>query len=102
MVGLGHEGDPPAVEVGDLLGAVLEDDAPVGGGEHVVVADVDLVLAVGGLALAELDRHVRRGHLVAQQSMERLGLGRLQEVVVLVVVAERAGDRPATLGQLLP
>ena len=67
-----------------------------------VVADVDLVLAVGRLALAELDGHVGGGHLVAQQSMERLGLGGLEEVVVLVVVAERARDRPAALGQLLP
>ena len=34
--------------------------------------------------------------------MERLGLRRLQEVVVLVVVAERLGDRPAALGEVLP
>ena len=102
MVRLGHERDAPAVEVGDLLGAVLEDDAPVGRLEDVVVADVDLVLAVGRLALAELDRHVRRGHLVAQEPVQRLGLGRLEEVVVLVVVTERAGHRPAAVGQVLP
>ena len=102
VVGLGHEGDAPAVEVGDLLGAVLEDDAAVGRLEDVVVADVDLVLAVGRLALAELDRHVRGGHLVAQQAVERLGLGGLEEVVVLVVVPERAGDGPALLRQLFP
>ena len=98
MVGLGHEGDAPAVEVGDLLGAVLEQDAPIGRLEDVVVADVDLVLAGGGLALGELDRDARLGHQVAQQPVQRLGLRRLEEVVVLVVVAERPGDRPAALG----
>ena len=102
MVGLGHERDAPAVQVGDLLGAVLEHDAPIGRLEHVVVADVDLVLTVGGLALAELDRHVRRGHLVAQETVQRFGLGGLQQVVVLVVVAERARDGMAPFGQLLP
>ena len=60
------------------------------------------MLAVRRLALAELDRHVRRGHLVAQQSMERFRLGGLEEVVVLVVVAERARDRPAAIGQVFP
>ena len=102
MVGLGHERDAPAVEVGDLLGAVLEHDAPVGRFEDVVVADVDLVLAVGRLALAELDRDVRLGHLIAQQAVERLGLRGLEQVVVLVVVAEGPRDRPTALGQLLP
>ena len=101
-VGLGHERDPPAVEVGDLLRAVLEDHAPVGRLEDVVVADVDLVLAGRRLALAELDRDPGRGHLVAQQAVERLGLGGLEEVVVLVVVAEALGDRPAPPVRLLP
>ena len=81
---------------------MLEHDAPVGRLEDVVVADVDLVLAVRRLALAELDGHVRRGHLVAQQAMERLGLGGLEQVVVLVVVPEGARDRVAALGELLP
>ena len=102
VVGLGHERDAPAVEVGDLLGAVLEDHRPVGRLEDVVVADVDLVLAVGRLALAELDRDPRLGHLVAQQAVERLGLRRLEQLVVLVVVAERLGHRPAALGEALP
>src|SRR3954453_8810499 len=67
-----------------------------------VVADVDFVLAVRGLALRELDRDVRLGHLVAQEAMERLRLGRLEQVVILVVVTERARHRVAPLGQLLP
>ena len=95
VIGLGHEGDAPAVEVGDLLRPVLEEHAPVGRLENVVVADVDLVLAGRGLALGELDRDPRRGHLVAQQPMERLGLGRLEEVVVLVVGAEALRDAEA-------
>ena len=102
MIGLGHECQAPAVEIGDLLGAMLEDHAPVGRFEDMVVADVDLVLAVGGLALAELDRHPRLGHLVAQQAVERLGLGGLEQVVVLVVVAERPRHAPARFGELLP
>ena len=81
---------------------MLEQDAPVRRLEDVVVADVDLVLAVRCLALAELDGDAGLGHLVAQESMERLGLGGLQQVVILVVVAERPRHRPAPLGQLLP
>ena len=56
--------------------------------QDVVVADVHLVLAGRRLALAELDRDAGLGHQVAQQPVERLGLGRLEQVVVLVVVAE--------------
>src|SRR3989304_4657120 len=44
VIGLGHERDPPPVEEGDLLRAVLEQDAPVGRLEDVVVADVGLVM----------------------------------------------------------
>ena len=101
MVRLGHEGDAPAVQVGDLLRAVLEDHAPVGRLEDVVVADVDLVLAVRRLALAELDRNVGGAHLRAKEVMQGLRLGGLEQVVVLVVVAERLGDRPAGVGQRL-
>ena len=43
-VRLGHEREPVAVLPGDLLGAVLEDHAPVGRLQDLVVADVDLVL----------------------------------------------------------
>ena len=67
-----------------------------------VVADVDLVLAVGRLALGELDRDVRLGHEVAQEPMQGFRLGRLEEVVVLVVMAEGLRDGMAALGQLLP
>ena len=55
-----------------------------------------------GLALRELDGDPRLGHLVAQQAMERLGLGGLEQVVVLVVVAEPLRRRPAVLRRLLP
>ena len=103
VVRLGHERDAPAVEVGDLLRAVLEEHAPVGRLEDVVVADVDLVLAGRRLALAELDRDPRLGHLVAQEPVERLGLRRLEQVVVLVVVAEPLGRaRSPCSADLLP
>ena len=102
VVRLGHERDAPAVEVGDLLRPVLEEHAPVGRFEDLVVADVHLVLARCGLALAELDRDPGLGHLVAEQTVERLRLGRLEEVVVLVVVAEALRDVPAVAGGLLP
>src|SRR6185295_10378277 len=65
-------------------------------------ADVDLVLAGGGLALRELDRHPRLRHLVAEEAVERLRLRRLEQVVVLVVVAEALRDAPAGPRRVLP
>src|SRR5678809_1048433 len=75
---------------------------PYGRLEDVVVADVDLVLAGGRLALAELDRDPGLGHLVAEEAVERLGLRCLKQVVVLVVVAEPLRDAPALAGRLVP
>src|SRR4030095_12138968 len=61
LVVLGHEGQAGAVLGGDLLGPVLVDDVPVGGGQGVGVAEGDLVLAVVALALGRLDPHARPG-----------------------------------------
>ena len=102
VIGLGHERQAPAIQVGDLLGAVLEQHAPVGRLEDVVVADVDLVLARGRLPFRELDGDARRGHVVSEEAVERLRLGRLEQVVVLVVVAEPFGHGPALAIQIVP
>ena len=46
LVVLGHEGQAVAVLGGDLLGPVLVDGVPVGGGQGLVVAEGDLVLTM--------------------------------------------------------
>ena len=51
--------------VGDLLGRVLVDGVAVGHLERLGVEQVDLVLALAGLALGELDGHARGLHAVA-------------------------------------
>ena len=90
-----------AVQPGDLLGAVLEEHAAVGRLHHFVVSNVDLVLARRRLALAELDRDSGFRHLVADLAVQRLELGRLEEVVVLVVVADPLDILVALLGEIL-
>jgi hypothetical protein len=85
---LGHERGRDPVEVRDLLDPVLVDRVPVGGGHGVRVADVELVLAVPGLALGELDRDPRALHPAPQLVDERLVHGRREHVVV-----EDVGDR---------
>ena len=87
--GLGHERDRLALEVCDLLGAVLVDGVVVGHGQRVGVPEVELVLAGSGLPLGELDRQTRGDHPVAQGPDQRLVLGGLQHVVVEVVPAAR-------------
>ena len=56
VVRLGHERRRLAVLVGDLLDRVLEDEVDVGHLDRGLVREVDLVLALAGLALGELDR----------------------------------------------
>ena len=46
--------------LGDLLGGGLVDGVVVGGGQHLVVEEADLVLAEVALALGRLDVHARR------------------------------------------
>src|SRR5947207_14858383 len=60
--GLRYESRRDPVEEGDLLDAVLVDRVAVGRGHGVGVAHVQLVLAVPGLALRELDRDSRSVH----------------------------------------
>ena len=58
---------------GDLLGAGLVDDVVVAGGQRVVVAERDLVLAEVALALgATRPCSPAAGHLVADPAQQRL------------------------------
>ena len=59
LVQLGHEGDRHALLGCDLLGAGLVDHVVVGGGQRLVVVEVDLVLAEVALALRVLHSHAR-------------------------------------------
>jgi hypothetical protein len=73
---------------GHLLEAVLEQDMPVGRLQSTGVVDVDLVLARCRFAFAEFHRNPGRAHFVAEAPVERLRLGGLEQVVVLVVPPE--------------
>jgi hypothetical protein len=72
---------------GDFLAAVLDDHVPVGHGQRVGVADVDLLLAGGGLALGIFDRNAGALQTVADRPHDVFFLGRLEDVVVLVIAA---------------
>ena len=73
--------------MGDLLGAMLVDRGPIRRFQSVAVVDVDFMLARSGFTLRELDRHACADHQIAKLAVDRLSLGRLQELVVLVVPA---------------
>ena len=86
--GLRHEGRRDPVQERDLLDPVLVDRVAVGGGDRVGVARVDLVLAVPGLALRELDRDPGGVHPAADRAEVLLVHRRREDVVV-----EDVGDR---------
>jgi hypothetical protein len=86
---LGHEGDGAALAPGDLLDRVLGDDVGVGGGERAVVADVDLLLAGAGLALGGFHRNAGGVQPGADRPHHVFLLGGLEDVIVLVVGADR-------------
>ena len=82
VVGLRHERDRAAVQVRDLLGAVLVDHVVVGHPQRVGVAEVDLLLPRPRLALRALDRDARRLHPVADLADQALVVGRREDRVV--------------------
>ena len=89
LVVLGHEGQRLAVPVGEFLGRGLEHDVVVGGAQHLVVPEGDLVLAQVALALGRLDRQPGAVHRVADVAHQRLVPAGAQDRVV-DVVARRA------------
>ncbi len=89
LVVLGHEGHRAALRPGDLLDGVLDDDMGVGRGQRPGIADVDLLLAGARLALGTLHRHARAVQPGADRPHHLLLLGGLEDVVVLVVGADR-------------
>src|SRR5437588_9541666 len=82
VVGLGHERDRAAVQVRDLLGAVLVDGMIVGHRHGICVAEVDLLLAWPRLTLRALDRDPGAVHPVTDLTQERLGVRGREHVVV--------------------
>ena len=95
---LRHEARRDVVQEGDLLDAVLVDRVAVRGGDGVRVAGVDLVLAVPGLALGELDRDAGGVHATADRPEVGL-VHRRGEDVVVEDVRDRRGE---VLEVLLP
>ena len=89
VVPLGHKGHGLALQVSDLLDAVLEDRVAVGHVQGIGVADVDLLLARAPLALGVLDRDAGALQAGADRPHDALFLGRLEDVVVLDVGAGR-------------
>ncbi len=96
-----HERDRDVVQRGDLLGAVLVQGVMVGVGQRVGVRDVDLVLALAELALAELDGDAGAPHVVAHLPDEPLVLRGLQHVVVHDVARARPGIAVPAVGHLV-
>ncbi len=85
----GHEAHRLALQVGDLLDAVLVDHMPVGHLQRLGIDEVQLLLAGAPLAFALLHRDAGGFHAVADRAHQRLALGGLQDVVVLDVPAGR-------------
>ena len=83
-----HERHGDVFLVRDLLEALLEDDVVVGHGQRAVVAHVELVLALGRLALGRLDDHARGLQRAADAAVVELGARALEQVVVLDVLAD--------------
>ena len=94
--GLRHEGRRDPVEEGDLLDPVLVDRVPVRRGDRVGVAHVDLVLAVPGLALRELNRNPGGVHPAADWPQVLL-VHRRGEDVVVEDVGDRGGEARVVL-----
>ncbi|MGC0346016.1 hypothetical protein RKD34_001596 [Streptomyces sp. SAI-218] len=93
LVVLGHEGERHALLGGDLLGAGLVDGVLVAGGQGLVVAEGDLVLAGVALALGGLDGESGGGHLVADAAQQGLDAAGAEHRVVDVVLVRR-GEPP--------
>ncbi len=89
LVELRHERERHALLRRDLLGAGLVDHVVVGGGERLVVAEVDLVLAEVALALRVLHSHAGAGHRVADAADQRLHARGAEDRVVDVVEVGR-------------
>src|SRR5256885_707959 len=82
-VPLRHEGDRDLVEGRDLLDAVLVDDVTVAHFERFCIPEVDLLLPEAPFTFAVLDRNSGRLHPIADQPVEPLGFGPLEDVIVL-------------------
>ncbi|CAM5665109.1 hypothetical protein SANTM175S_06326 [Streptomyces antimycoticus] len=96
LVVLGHEGERHALLGRDLLGAGLVDDVLVAGGQGVVVAEGDLVLAEVALPLGRLDGHPGGTHLIADAAQQGLDPAGAEDGVVDVVLV--GGGHPAVAG----
>src|SRR6185295_8016994 len=89
LVPLRHEGERASLRPGDLLGGVLVEDVAVRLRQRLAKAEVDLLLAQPGLALAELDGNAALVEMAPDGADELVLLGTLEDVVVLVVRAHR-------------
>ena len=73
----------------------------VGAGQGAGIADVELFLPGLGLALGVLDRHAGGIERVAQPPHDMLLLGGLEDVIVLIVTADRFEVAIAVAAQLI-
>src|SRR5262245_35716211 len=89
LVPFGHKGDRLALSVGDLFGGMLVDNVAVALCQRIAELQVDLLLPKPGLALAELDRHATAVKRPPDRANQVILLGALEDMVVLVVVADR-------------
>ncbi len=86
---------------GDHLGAGLVYRVVVGGGQHVVEEEADLVLAEIALTLGRLDHHARGIHVAADPLQQRLDPARTHDRVVNVVLVGRGQVLVVAVGGFL-
>src|SRR5881398_3246652 len=87
VVPLRHEGDGLAEAPRDFLAGILEDRMPVGHFERLGVFDIDFLLPRSPLSLRVFDWYAGSLQAVADRPHHTLFLGRLQDMIVLNVVA---------------
>ena len=98
---LGQEGRSHAVLMRDLLDRVLGQEVVIGAGQGVGVDDIQLFLPGLGLALGAFHRDAHRIEVIADGLHDRLFLGGLEDVVILVVARHRLHVAKAVGGDLV-
>src|SRR6185503_15181863 len=89
LIPLSHKCDRLVLRVGDLFGGMLVNYIPVALPQRIAKLQINLLLTQPGLALTELDRHAAAIQRAANAAHQLILLSPLENVVILVVIADR-------------